>query len=152
MATTTDIDAVERRLWSSADNLRANSNYASNEYFMPIMGLIFLRHAYNRFLTAKAKIEATLPSRGGVTRELTPADFSGRGAIYLREHARYDHLVGLPGDADLSKAVVEAMRSIEDDYETLGRADQDGVPEAGRRGDGPVAPHVQRPRPGRRRR
>ncbi|WP_128947246.1 hypothetical protein [Bradyrhizobium zhanjiangense] len=32
-----------------ADNLRANSNLASNEYFMPIMGLIFFRHATNRF-------------------------------------------------------------------------------------------------------
>jgi hypothetical protein len=39
------IEAIEKRLWSSADNLRANSNYASNEYFMPVMGLIFLHHA-----------------------------------------------------------------------------------------------------------
>ena len=30
------IEAIEKRLWSSADNLRANSNYASNEYFMPV--------------------------------------------------------------------------------------------------------------------
>lgn len=43
------IEAIEKRLWSAADTLRANSNYASNEYFMPVMGLIFLRHAYSRF-------------------------------------------------------------------------------------------------------
>jgi len=30
-----DIESIEKRLWSSADNLRANSNYASNEYFLP---------------------------------------------------------------------------------------------------------------------
>lgn len=47
------IEAIERRLWNSADTLRANSNYASNEYFMPVMGLIFLRHAYNRFLAVQ---------------------------------------------------------------------------------------------------
>ena len=41
------IEAIEKRLWSAADNLRANSNYASNEYFLPVMGLVFLRHAYN---------------------------------------------------------------------------------------------------------
>jgi len=29
------IEQIEKRLWSSADNLRANSNYASNEYFSP---------------------------------------------------------------------------------------------------------------------
>ena len=33
------IEAIEKRLWSAADNLRANSNYASNEYFLPVMGL-----------------------------------------------------------------------------------------------------------------
>jgi len=51
--------------------LRANSNYASNEYFLPVMGLIFLRHAYSRFLAVKSKIEASLPTRGGKTRPLT---------------------------------------------------------------------------------
>ena len=119
MATTIDIEAVEKRLWSSADNLRANSSYASNEYFMPVMGLIFLRHAYNRFLTAKAEIEPTLPNRGGKTRELTPEDFSGRGALYLRKEARFDYLVNLTDADDRSKAVIDAMKSIEDDYATL---------------------------------
>jgi hypothetical protein len=37
------IEKFEADLWKIADNLRANSNLASNEYFMPIMGLIFLR-------------------------------------------------------------------------------------------------------------
>ena len=50
-------EAIEKRLWSAADNLRANSNYASNEYFLPVMGLVFLRHAYSRFLAVKARIE-----------------------------------------------------------------------------------------------
>ena len=53
-----DIGKFEADLWKIADNLRANSNLASNEYFMPIMGLIFLRHATNRFYEAKAAIEA----------------------------------------------------------------------------------------------
>lgn len=56
MAQLENIEAIEKRLWSAADNLRANSNYASNEYFMPVMGLIFLRHAYSRYLTVKDDI------------------------------------------------------------------------------------------------
>ena len=32
------IEAIEKRLWNAADTLRANSNYASNEYFLPVMG------------------------------------------------------------------------------------------------------------------
>ena len=62
------IEAIEKRLWNAADTLRANSNYASNEYFLPVMGLIFLRHAYSRYLAVKDEIEANLPTRGGKTR------------------------------------------------------------------------------------
>ena len=50
MAQLEHIEAIERRLWGAADQLRANSNYASNEYFLPVMGLVFLRHAYSRYL------------------------------------------------------------------------------------------------------
>lgn len=71
-----NIEAIERRLWNAADTLRANSNYASNEYFMPVMGLIFLRHAYSRYLAVRDGIEASLPTRGGKTRPLTKEDFS----------------------------------------------------------------------------
>lgn len=65
MAQLENIEAIEKRLWNAADNLRANSNYASNEYFMPVMGLIFLRHAYSRYLAVKDDVEANLPKRGG---------------------------------------------------------------------------------------
>ena len=78
------IEAIEKRLWTAADTLRANSNYASNEYFLPVMGLIFLRHAYSRYLGVKDEIEANLPSRGGKTRPLTKEDFSQKSAIFLQ--------------------------------------------------------------------
>jgi len=47
------IEAIEKSLWNTADTLRSNSNYASNEYFMPVMGLIFLQHAFSRYLAVK---------------------------------------------------------------------------------------------------
>src|SRR6266508_6355142 len=89
------IEAIENRLWSSADNLRANSNYASNEYFMPVMGLIFLRHAYSRYAAVKDEIEANLPRRGGKARSLSKEDFSKRGAIFFRPKAQFDYRVSL---------------------------------------------------------
>ena len=54
----TDIDQFDADLWKVADELRANSGLASNEYFMPIMGLLFLRQATNRYYEALAGIEA----------------------------------------------------------------------------------------------
>ncbi|MCG7931803.1 MAG: SAM-dependent methyltransferase [Candidatus Thiodiazotropha lotti] len=119
MAQLENIEAIEKRLWGSADNLRANSNYASNEYFMPVMGLIFLRHAYSRYLSVKPEIEASLPSRGGVTRPLTKEDFSSKGAIFLQEKAQFEYLVNLTDADDRAQAIIDAMEAIEEDYETL---------------------------------
>ncbi|HRJ27377.1 MAG TPA: N-6 DNA methylase [Fimbriimonadaceae bacterium] len=119
MAQLENIEAIERRLWSAADNLRANSNLASNEYFLPVMGLIFLRHAYSRYLAVKPEIESKLPSRGGVVRPLTKEDFSERSAIYLRPEAQFDYLVENASNAKLPEMVIAAMESIEKDYRTL---------------------------------
>lgn len=114
-----NIGAIEKRLWSAADTLRANSNYASNEYFMPVMGLVFLRHAYSRYLAVKDGIEASLPSRGGVKRALTKEDFSKKSSIFLQPTAQFDYLVGLKDSDDRAKAIIDAMETIETDYETL---------------------------------
>jgi type I restriction enzyme M protein len=119
MAQLENIEAIEKRLWNSADTLRANSNYASNEYFMPVMGLIFLRHAYSRFLAVKDEIEASLPTRGGVKRQLSKEDFSKKSAIFLEPKAQFDYLVSLTDSDDRAKAIINAMESIERDYETL---------------------------------
>ncbi len=39
-------------------------------------GMVFLRHAYSRYLMVKERIEPTLLSRGGKPRALTKKDFS----------------------------------------------------------------------------
>jgi type I restriction enzyme M protein len=119
MAQLEHIEAIEKRLWSAADTLRANSTYASNEYFLPVMGLVFLRHAYSRFLAVRDEIVAHLPTRGGKTRPLTKEDFSQKSAIFLQPKAQFDYLVSLPDSADRAKAIIDAMESIEADYENL---------------------------------
>jgi type I restriction enzyme M protein len=113
------IEAIEKRLWSAADTLRANSNYASNEYFLPVMGLIFLRHAFSRYLAVKDEIAVNLPKRGGKIRPLTKEDFSQKSAIFLHPKAQFDHLVSLSDSDDRARAIIEAMESIEADYENL---------------------------------
>ena len=52
-----DIEKLESDLWEAADNLRANSKLTSSDYFMPVLGVIFLRHAVNRFDVATRQIE-----------------------------------------------------------------------------------------------
>jgi type I restriction enzyme M protein len=114
-----NLSALESSLWEAADNLRANSNLNANEYSMPVLGLIFLRHATNRFEAVKAEIEPTLASRGGKKRLLTAKDFIGKAAIFLPEEAHYDYILTKPGDEDLGTVIKEAMELIEAQTEML---------------------------------
>lgn len=108
-----NLSALESSLWEAADNLRANSNLNANEYSMPVLGLIFLRHATNRFEAVKAEIEPTLPTRGGKKRGLTAKDFAGKAAIFLPEEAHYDYILTLPNGGDRATVIKAAMAAIE---------------------------------------
>lgn len=111
---------LENELWKAADQLRANSKLTATDYSMPVLGLIFLRHAYNRFLKVKADVEKDLPyhpQRG--RRPVGKKDFEEKNAMYLPPEAQYDYLVSLPESADTGDAIDKAMKLIEEEYETL---------------------------------
>lgn len=111
---------LEAELWRAADQLRANSKLTASEYSMPVLGLIFLRHAFNRFDKVKETIEKDLPThpqRG--RRPVTKNDFLERNALFLPDIARFDYLVALPESADVGEAIDNAMKAIEDEYDTL---------------------------------
>lgn len=113
------IEQFESDLWKIADTLRANSNLASNEYFMPILGLIFLRQATNRYYQALAAIEADKAAGKMPERPLVEADFTRRRALMLPQGVRYDELLKLEKGADLGAAVTAAMEAIEQHFPPL---------------------------------
>jgi type I restriction enzyme M protein len=113
------LSQFESGLWKIADNLRANSNLASNEYFMPIMGLIFLRHATNRYYEAVAAIEADKKAGKMPNRALVEADFTRRRALNLPESARFDVILKTPKDGNLGAALTSAMEAVEDAFPPL---------------------------------
>ena len=115
----TNIQQFEADLWKIADNLRANSNLASNEYFMPILGLIFLRHATNRYYEAKAAIKEDRAAGRMPERPLIEADFTKRRALKLPEAARYDVLLEMRKDGSLGAAVTAAMEAVEGHFPPL---------------------------------
>ena len=92
--------------------MRANSTYGSNEYFLPVMVLVFLRHAYSRYLAAKDEIAVGSLTRVGRTRPVTREDFSQKDAIFVRPAARFDHLVALLKKPDLGKADIERLKKV----------------------------------------
>ena len=108
-----NIRKLETELWEAADLLRADSKVTSQEYFMPVLGLIFLRYAYSRFKYVEAEILKDRPMRRGRVLPVEADDFKTKSAIFLPEEARYDYLLNLPDNADVGQAINRAMELIE---------------------------------------
>ena len=107
-----DIKKLESELWEAADDLRANSKLTSQQYCMPVLGLIFLRYAWGRFKRADAQIDADCAQMTGRKPPKEPADYTAKGAMFIPEEARYDYLLNLPDGANTGKAVNDAMASV----------------------------------------
>lgn len=116
-----DIEKLEKDLWEAADNLRANSKLTSSDYFMPVLGVIFLRHAANRFDDARRQIETDQASGKMPTRKVLAADYIARRSLYLPDKARYDYIMhqAAVSGVDLPKLVTDAMTAIETEFEPL---------------------------------
>jgi len=105
----TDLGELRNKLWEAADQLRANSGLKASEYAAPVLGLIFLRYADERFAQAA---EALAPT--SARRPIGPDDYLAAGALYLPERSRFEMLLDLPEGADLGQALNRAMDGIED--------------------------------------
>lgn len=119
--TNEEIKKLETELWGAADELRANSKLTAAEYKDPVLGLILLRYAQNKFEEAKKQIEKGLQinPRTGNKREVTKDDFLGAGAMFLQSESQYEYLANLPESTDIAESVNNAMRLIEADYKDL---------------------------------
>ena len=123
-----NIRKLENELWEAADALRAGSKLTSNQYCMPVLGLIFLRYAYSRFKLVEAEILKDRPMRNGRAMPVEASDFKAKSALYLPVEAQYDYLLNLPEDikgaaltskdgqvmTSLGEVVNNAMALIED--------------------------------------
>lgn len=128
-----NIRKLETELWESADLLRAGSKLTSNQYCMPVLGLIFLRYAYSRYKKVETEILKGRPSRGGRVMPVEASDFAAKSALFLPKEAQYGYLVNLPDDIasaglvnkdghnmnSLGEVVNNAMQLIEDQSEQL---------------------------------
>jgi len=111
-----ELKLLEDDLWEAADQLRANSKLTASEYSMPVLGLIFLRHATTRFNALLPEVEKAVPARatGALREDRIRLGFQGKAAIYLPETARYDYLAALPAGTNVGEAIRDAMIAIED--------------------------------------
>ena len=127
------LKALEAQLWDAADNLRANSKLTSAEYCMPVLGLLFLRYAYSRFMMVHDQILKENPSRPGRPFIVKESHFKAKSAIFLPEMAQYKYLLELKANVasmglsdingqpinSLGEALNNAMSLIENQSEQL---------------------------------
>lgn len=127
------IKKLEADLWESADLLRAGSKLTSNQYCMPVLGLLFLRYAYSRFKMVEEEILKDRPVRNGRQMPVDAKDFTAKSALYLPEMAQYNWLVNLPENVaslgltnvsgqtmgSLGEVVNNAMELVEQQSEQL---------------------------------
>ncbi|MCW0459557.1 hypothetical protein NB717_000625 [Xanthomonas sacchari] len=105
---------LENDLWSAADKLRANSDLKASEYSTPVLGLIFLKFADNKYRQHQAAIEQEFKKLQGTRRERSEEDIAiEKCGFYLKPIARYDYLLNLPERMDIAQAIRLAMASIE---------------------------------------
>ena len=110
-----NIKKLEADLWESADLLRAGSKLTSNQYCMPVLGLIFLRYAYSRFKLVESEILKNRPMRGGRVLPVESSDFAEKSALFLPKEAQYSYLVNLPANIaaqNLMSAEGNVMNSL----------------------------------------
>jgi type I restriction enzyme M protein len=105
-----DLVAVESRLWATADQLWANTGLKPSEFSTPVLGLIFLRYADKRF----TDLTQALHDQGTPADEIDAVDYQAEGVLYLPEQARFSHLLTLTEGANLGKAIATAMQLVEE--------------------------------------
>jgi len=110
---------LEKELWSAADTLRANSKLTAAEYKDPVLGLIFLRFAYNNYKEAEQNLGLPINPRTGLMRAATKDDFKASNVLFLPDAAKYKYLANLPESEDVSDVINNAMRLIESDNKNL---------------------------------
>lgn len=112
--TNQQLKELEDKLWDSANSLRAYGGIKASDYAVPVLGLIFLRFAENKYSHYEPEILAEFEQHKG-TRMQEEIDkiAVAKCGFYLPEHARYDYLLTLSGDQSMAKALKQAMESIE---------------------------------------
>src|SRR5512147_613097 len=94
---------LETDLWAAADKLRANSDLKASEYSTPVLGLIFLKFADNKYRQHEAAITQEYQKLKGTRRERPLEEIAiEKCGFYLKDFARYDHLLHLPEKEDIA--------------------------------------------------
>lgn len=137
---TITIKDLEKKLWDTADDLRANTGLKASEYSTPILGLIFLKFADSKYTAFENQINEEYEKLKGTRRERKIEDIAKElCGFYLPDESRYDYLLNLSEEEDIANKIKKAIEGIEkyteelvgilpkDAYHNLSREDNNRV-------------------------
>lgn len=109
-----ELKQLEDKLWDAADKLRADSGLKSTQYSTPLLGLIFLRFASNKYDKYKDEIEAEYQASQNTRNPKTKEEIAlSKCGYYLPDKSHFDYLLSLSEQEDIPRAIKEAMEGLE---------------------------------------
>lgn len=112
--TTEELKKLEDDLWTAATRMRADSDLKLSEFATPVLGLIFLKFADNKYSAVEDEIKAELKAQENSRRQREVHEIAiEKCGFYLPKISRYDYLLNLPEKEDIAKAIKHAMSEIE---------------------------------------
>lgn len=101
--TNEELKVLEDKLWDAANNFRANTDLKSSEYATPILGLIFLKFADNKYKAHEAAIkkeyEHQIKTHRGELEDIKIENIADNiCGFYMPDYARYDYLMNAKGE------------------------------------------------------
>lgn len=113
--TNEQLKKLENDLWASANSLRAYGGLKAADYAVPVLGLIFLRFADNKYSHFEPEILKEYEADKGTRLERPIESIAlAKCGFYLPDYARYDYLLDLPGEQNMATALRKAMEGIEE--------------------------------------
>ncbi|WP_033960404.1 type I restriction-modification system subunit M [Psychroserpens jangbogonensis] len=111
--TNQQLKELEDKLWASANAMRAHGGLKASDYAVPVLGLIFLKFAENKYSQHESVILETYNKEKGTRMERTIQQVAlSKCGFYLPDNARYDYLLKLAGNKR-AEALRDAMKGIE---------------------------------------
>lgn len=112
--TNQQLKELEDKLWDSANSLRAYGGIKAADYAVPVLGLIFLKFADNKYKQFEDAINEEFEKYKDSRMEQSIDKIAiAKCGFYLPDNARYEYLLNLPEDKSTAKALREAMEGIE---------------------------------------
>lgn len=113
--TNEQLKRLENQLWDSANSLRAYGGLKASDYAVPVLGLIFLKFADNKYSQFEPAILKEYEKDKGTRMERAIEKIAlATCGFYLPKQARYDTLLELPKDKSMAIALKAAMQGIEE--------------------------------------